>query len=269
MSYEMSYEMSMRVASKHLEKMASFDKEANLSHIIKSTIYSVPADMVKSISTEISFLTARLFRLHKKAIINGCRRTFEAHVLSMLALKPYLKGYALKKYEGVTYPTLVKFDKLDPLKSEVRYGDLITTTLYEMMDVNSDFMLFFWEDDIDQRYLWAYMVENMYRAWANNYYGVLLRAQGKRATVKVSEAEFSLEMSQQGLVGHLAKFPLYIVAHIYRFFSYTLDNVKELVKECLYLLLRAFVGLLEAPFILGKALIDFYKESLVPASQGK
>jgi hypothetical protein len=44
-------------------------------------------------------------------------------------------------------------------------------------------------------------------------------------------------------------------------------NIEELVKETVYLLLTAFVGVLKAPKILGDALVKLFKEKVLPQHQ--
>ena len=108
-------------------KQASFEKEANLLNIVKSIFYDVPKSSFKGVSSEILLLSARLFKLHKGAIVKGCGATFESHVLSMLPLNIRITQNPLSRYQGLTIPKLVKFNPLDPMASSIQYGDFYTT----------------------------------------------------------------------------------------------------------------------------------------------
>ena len=249
-------------------KQASFDKEANLLNIVKSIFYDVPKSSLKGVSSEILLLSARLFKLNKSAIIKGCGATFESHVLSMLPLNVRVTQNPLSRYQGVTIPTLVKFNPLDPMASLIKYGDFYTTDIYGMTDVNSGFMETFFGDDMKEKVLWAKVTTNFYKAWANKYLAVLLKAQGKKATVNYGGAE--LDMSYKSLVGQMATLPAYIFAHLFRTLYYLPANIRELIKETLYLLLVAFVVILKAPFDLGKAIIKLFNSKIKPlAVQGQ
>jgi hypothetical protein len=264
-SHMNTYTDPSRVVARY--KQASFDKEANLLNIIKSIFYDVPKSSFKGVSSELLLLSARLFKLHKGAIIKGCGATFESHVLSMLPLNIHITKNPLSRYQGVTIPTLVKFNPLDPMASLIKYGDFYVTDLHDMVDLNSDFMQYFFKDDIRAKAAWSRTTTNFYKAWANKYLAVLLKAQGKKATVNYSGSE--LDMSYKSLIGQMASTPAYIFAHLFRMLYYLPNNLGELVKETLYLLLVAFVTVLKSPFKLGGAISKLFEEKIKPlAVQG-
>ena len=262
-SHMNTYADPSRVVARY--KQASFDKEANLLNIFKSILYDMPASSMKGVYSEILLLSARLFKLHKGAIVKGCAATFESHVLAMLPLAPYIKNNPISRHQGITIPKLIKFNPLDPKASLFRYGNLYVTDLYEMTDVDSDFMEFFFKGDYETKVKWAKTSKDFYKAWAHKYLAVLLKAQGQKAVFVYGGAE--LDMDYKSLMGQMAALPAYILAHMVRGVYHIPGNIEELVKETVYLLLMAFVGILKAPKILGDALVKLFKEKVLPQHQ--